>query len=145
MKQTLLSALVLTSLLITGCGGDSSSTNDPNNMAKSEDKAGVGIEITKAGDGAVAKEGSNVLVHYVGTLEDGTQFDSSRDRGTPFPFTVGGGQVIKGWDIGVAGMKVGETRVLTIPPALGYGESGIGPIPANATLIFEVELVEIKG
>lgn len=103
---------------------------------------GVKVEIIKEGSGDAAKNGDMVYVHYVGTLENGQKFDSSRDRGEPFSFTLGAGQVISGWDLGVAGMKIGEVRRLTIPPALAYGASGIpGAIPANATLIFEVELL----
>lgn len=105
---------------------------------------GFKAEILKEGTGAEAKKGDTVSVHYTGTLTDGTKFDSSLDRGTPFEFTLGGGQVIKGWDEGVVGMKIGEKRKLTISPEYGYGATGIGPIPPNATLIFEVELLGIK-
>ena len=87
--------------------------------------------------------GNKVQVHYVGTLMDGTKFDSSRDRGSPFKFTIGKGEVIKGWDEGIKGMRVGDIRTLTIPPHLGYGERKMGKIPANSTLIFEVELIKI--
>ncbi len=103
------------------------------------------VEDVVVGTGPLAETGDTVNVHYVGRLEDGTQFDSSYDRGTPFTFTAGAGQVIAGWDQGVPGMRVGGTRRLTIPPNLGYGLSGRGPIPPNATLIFDVELVSIEG
>lgn len=102
------------------------------------------IEEIKVGEGAEAKGGDVVSVHYSGTLTDGTKFDSSYDRNEPFEFTLGAGQVIEGWDKGVAGMKVGGKRKLTIPPSLGYGENAIGPIPANSILVFEVELLEVK-
>jgi len=103
------------------------------------------IEILKEGTGEEAKNGDTVSVHYTGTLEDGTKVDSSRDRGTPFSFILGAGRVIKGWDLGVAGMKIGEQRKLTIPSNLGYGTQGAGEvIPPNATLIFEVELLGIN-
>lgn len=115
-----------------------------NNMQENQNNQELKTEIIKEGTGEAAKNGDNVSVHYVGTLENGTKFDSSRDRGTPFAFTLGSGQVIKGWDLGVAGMKVGEIRKLTIPYTLAYGESGYGPIPAKATLIFEVELISIN-
>jgi len=108
-------------------------------------KQGVQIEILKEGTGAIAKKGDTVSVHYVGVLENGTKFDSSVDRGTPFEFSLGAGRVIPGWDIGVEGMKVGEVRKLTIPSELAYGASGAGnAIPPNATLIFEVQLLGIK-
>jgi FKBP-type peptidyl-prolyl cis-trans isomerase len=103
------------------------------------------IEDTRVGTGAVAEAGKNVTVHYTGWLTNGTKFDSSKDSGQPFTFQLGTGQVIKGWDQGVAGMKVGGMRKLTIPPSLGYGASGAGgAIPPNATLIFEVELLKVE-
>lgn len=103
------------------------------------------IEDVKLGAGAEAQTGRMVSVHYVGTLTDGTKFDSSRDRGRPFDFPLGAGRVIQGWDQGVAGMKVGGVRKLTIPPHLGYGARGFPPvIPPNATLVFEVELLGVR-
>jgi len=103
------------------------------------------IEDVRPGDGAEARAGSRVSVHYVGTLTDGQKFDSSRDRGRGFTFTLGQGQVIKGCDQGVAGMKIGGVRKLTIPAHLAYGERGFPPvIPPNATLVFEVELLELS-
>lgn len=102
------------------------------------------IEDLKVGTGAEAVAGKAVTVHYVGTLTDGSKFDSSRDRGTGFAFTLGAGMVIKGWDQGVAGMKIGGLRKLTIPPELGYGAGGYPPvIPPNSTLVFEVELLKV--
>ena len=96
------------------------------------------------GTGAVVKSGDTVSVHYLGVLTTGQKFDSSRDRGEPFEFTVGNHQVIAGWEKGLIGMKVGGKRTLVIPPSLGYGDKAVGPIPANSTLIFEVELLAIK-
>lgn len=96
------------------------------------------------GTGVEAKNGDTLVVHYVGTLPDGTKFDSSYDRGQPFEFALGAGRVIKGWDLGLLGMRVGGKRNLTIPPELGYGANSVGKIPANATLKFEVELLEIE-
>lgn len=102
--------------------------------------------ILKEGSGVAAKAGDTVTVHYAGALTDGTKFDSSVDRGQPFSFKLGAGQVINGWELGVNGMKVGEIRQLIIPPQFGYGERGTpgGPIPPNATLIFEVQLLKIN-
>jgi FKBP-type peptidyl-prolyl cis-trans isomerase len=98
----------------------------------------------KVGTGAVAKDGSHVTVHYTGWLTTGKKFDSSVDAHQPFDFTIAQGDVIKGWDQGVAGMKVGGKRQLRIPPELGYGASGSGPIPPNATLIFDIQLLAVK-
>jgi len=108
--------------------------------------SGLKYEDTVEGDGAVAEAGQNVSVHYTGWLTDGSKFDSSKDRNQPFQFPLGGGRVIRGWDEGVQGMKVGGTRKLTIPPQLGYGANGAGGvIPPNATLVFEVELLSIDS
>jgi FKBP-type peptidyl-prolyl cis-trans isomerase FkpA len=105
---------------------------------------GLIVEEVVVGEGALAASGQRVTVHYTGWLTDGTKFDSSKDRGDPFVFPLGAGHVIKGWDEGVQGMKVGGTRKLTIPPALGYGTRGAGGvIPPNATLVFEVELLGV--
>ncbi len=107
---------------------------------------GMKVEILKEGTGEAAKSGDTVTVNYVGTFEDGNKFDSSIDRGVPFAFTLGAGTIIKGWDLGVAGMKAGEKRKLTIPSNLAYGEAGAadGLIPPNATLVFEIDLLSIK-
>jgi peptidylprolyl isomerase len=106
--------------------------------------SGVASKDMTVGNGDIAEPGDVVTAHYVGRLEDGRVFDSSRDRGTPISFTLGAGQVIKGWDEGLQGMRVGGTRTLVIPPEYGYGANAVGPIPANSTLIFEVELVAVK-
>jgi len=114
-------------------------------------ESGLQYEDTTVGEGAVAKAGQHVSVHYTGWLHNdgasdkkGTKFDSSKDRNDPFAFGLGGGQVIKGWDEGVQGMKVGGKRTLVIPPQLGYGARGAGGvIPPNATLMFEVELLGV--
>jgi peptidylprolyl isomerase len=113
-------------------------------------QSGLTILDTKAGTGAVPKPGQICVMHYTGWLYEngakGAKFDSSVDRGQPFPFAIGKGQVIAGWDEGVATMKVGGKRTLIIPPGLGYGARGAGgAIPPNATLIFEVELLEVQG
>ncbi|XZO02623.1 MAG: FKBP-type peptidyl-prolyl cis-trans isomerase [Microcoleus sp.] len=129
-----------------------SPTNDGNKMTENTEKteqivttaSGLKYVELKKGNGATPKTGQMVEVHYTGTLEDGTKFDSSRDRNSPFQFNIGVSQVIKGWDEGVGTMKVGDRRQLIIPPDLGYGARGAGGvIPPNATLIFDVELLKI--
>jgi FKBP-type peptidyl-prolyl cis-trans isomerase len=124
-------------LLLAGCGqsqgGKEVTTSD-----------GLKYTDDQVGTGAVAEAGKNVSVHYTGWLLNGTKFDSSRDRGQPFTFPLGAGRVIKGWDEGVAGMRVGGKRTLIIPPDLAYGPRGTGPIPPNSTLKFEVELLDVK-
>ncbi|MCS6969089.1 MAG: FKBP-type peptidyl-prolyl cis-trans isomerase [Cytophagales bacterium] len=107
--------------------------------------SGLGIRILKEGQGEFPANGKNVRVHYTGYLEDGTKFDSSVDRNQPFSFTLGTGQVIKGWDEGIAKLKVGTKAILLIPPDLGYGPYGAGGvIPPNATLFFEVEVLGVE-
>ena len=109
--------------------------------------SGTGLEYedTVVGTGASPQKGQKVTVHYTGTLTNGTKFDSSRDRGQPFTFTIGRGQVIAGWDEGVASMQVGGRRTLTIPPSLAYGARGVpGVIPSGATLVFDVELLDVQ-
>jgi peptidylprolyl isomerase len=122
--------------------------NDPPPFKSSGNiqKAASGLQYDDMtiGTGATPKQGQTVSVNYIGTLEDGTKFDSSYDRGEPITFPLGAGRVIKGWDEGIATMKVGGRRKLIIPPDLGYGPGGQGPIPPNATLIFDVQLVDVK-
>ena len=113
-------------------------------MSQTTTASGLVIEDIIVGEGAEAVRGHAVLVHYTGWLMDGRKFDSSKDRREPFEFRLGGREVIAGWDEGVAGMKIGGTRKLTIPPELGYGARGAGSaIPPNATLLFEVELLDL--
>lgn len=140
--------LSLTTLVLMGLimSSDSTSAAEDKSKEKQEIKTKSGLKYVEeiVGTGKTAKAGDNVVVHYTGWLTDGKKFDSSKDRNKPFTFALGAGRVIKGWDEGVAGMKVGGKRKLTIPPSLGYGGRAIGPIPANSTLIFEVELLSIK-
>ncbi len=142
--------LALAAALIVGLGGCSKKKEDAASSAASGAQAPQGerlmIEEVKVGEGALATKGKTVSVHYTGKLTNGTKFDSSLDRGQPIEFVLGSGMVIKGWDQGIDGMKVGGKRKLTIPPELAYGARGTpgGPIPPNATLVFDVELVGVK-
>jgi FKBP-type peptidyl-prolyl cis-trans isomerase FkpA len=114
-------------------------------MSQTTTASGLQYEDIKIGEGDAATAGKTVAVHYTGWLTNGKKFDSSKDRGQPFEFPLGGGRVIKGWDEGVQGMKVGGVRKLTIPASLGYGSRGAGgAIPPDATLVFEVELLKIR-
>lgn len=123
----------------------SQNANQNNQGSANSDIQGMKIETLQQGTGVAAKSGDTVTVNYVGTLQDGTKFDSSIDRGQPFQFTLGQNSVIQGWELGVVGMKVGEKRKLTIPPELAYGSQGAGGvIPPNATLTFEIDLLGIK-
>ena len=123
-------------------------TNSPTKVTGDGVKTDSGLIYwdIRVGNGLVAKEGSHVRVHYTGWLTTGKKFDSSVDAGTPLDFTIGNGEVITGWEEGVAGMRVGGKRQLRIPPALGYGSEGTpgGPIPPNATLIFDVQLLGVQ-
>ncbi len=142
-------------LVLVGCGASQSEeTSKPVTqkrnitMTRQKTDSGLAYEITQEGSGASPQKGQQVTVHYTGWLDEngqpGAKFDSSVDRGQPFSFVIGVGQVIKGWDEGVMGMKVGEKRRLIIPAELGYGQHGAGSaIPPNATLIFDVELLKV--
>lgn len=117
----------------------------PKNNPTNYDIQGMKVEILKQGTGEGAKAGDNIVVNYVGTLTNGTKFDSSIDRNQPFSYTLGQNRVIQGWELGLLGMKVGEKRRLTIPPELGYGSQGAGnAIPPNSTLIFEIDMLSIN-
>ena len=138
--------LVIVAVVIVGGFIFFFSQQPEENMEQENNETKLKIEDVKVGDGATAESGDQVTVHYVGTFENGTTFDSSRARGVPFTFTLGVGQVIQGWDEGVAGMQIGGVRNLIIPPELAYGERGSGAaIPPNSTLYFEVELIGIQG
>lgn len=149
-----LAASVLVGLI--ACGGKTDRDGDRkpggfspslevDTTAMTKTPSGLRYQDLAQGQGPEAKAGQNVSVHYTGWLPNGEKFDSSRDRGQPFGFTLGAGQVIAGWDEGVAGMKVGGRRKLVIPPDLGYGTAGAPPdIPPGATLVFDVELLDIR-
>ena len=150
-RKRALIALFIPLLLAAACGDKS----DDSGSTASEDTCshaavtlddGLKYEDTECGTGPEAASGDTLTVHYIGKLENGKKFDASRDHGQPFTFPLGAGQVIKGWDEGLVGMKAGGKRTLTIPPDLGYGATGSPPvIPPNATLIFEVELLSIDA
>jgi FKBP-type peptidyl-prolyl cis-trans isomerase len=143
MNRTLLLALLALLGLVLAHANSSAQDKKEPKIVKTD--SGLQYQELKEGTGEAAKKGDTVEVHYTGWLTDGKKFDSSLDSGKPFAFKLGAGMVIKGWDEGVQGIKVGGKRKLIIPPQLGYGERGAGGvIPPNATLIFEVELLKIK-
>lgn len=136
-------AVILVGALLGGglMGGLFTNKSQEKNMQSANQLQAKDIIV---GTGTVATAGNDVTVHYTGVFTDGKKFDSSLDRGVPFTFKLGSGMVIKGWDMGVEGMKVGGKRILVVPPELGYGEKDYGPIPGNSTLIFEIELLDVK-
>ncbi len=140
--------LTILSAPATGLEAKGLFSKDKNKLAQAQGvttPSGLKYQDTVVGNGPAPRQGQKVSVHYTGWLTNGTKFDSSRDRGQPFQFTLGRGEVIKGWDEGVASMKVGGRRKLTIPSDLGYGPRGMPPvIPSNATLVFDVELLGIQ-
>jgi len=148
MKRKYVGFFVLFALLTAVCGWAQTDNSSPTKVEGKGKSTSSGLQYwdLKQGTGATASTGKTVSVHYTGWLaKDGKKFDSSVDRGQPFMFQLGAGQVIKGWDEGVSGMKVGGKRQLRIPPDLGYGARGAqGAIPPNATLIFDVELLAVK-
>jgi FKBP-type peptidyl-prolyl cis-trans isomerase len=151
MRTTYRTALVMVTGLAILCLARPAAAEDKKDVKTVTTDSGLKYQDTKVGDGAAAKAGDTVVVHYTGWLTTdggatkGKKFDSSVDRNKPFPFALGAGDVIKGWDEGVAGMKVGGKRTLIIPPELGYGKKAVGDdIPANSTLLFEVELLKIQ-
>lgn len=157
MRHMIIPFLVLVLVLAVACAGPAATPEPTPTATLAPEPAGnseVPVTTTGSGlqyrdlvlgDGKRAAAGATAVVHYTGWLEDGTKFDSSVDRGEPFQFVVGQGQVISGWDEGVASMRVGGKRELTLPPRLAYGDQGVpGVIPPGATLVFEVELLEVR-
>lgn len=155
LVSTLLAGVTLT-IALSGCTKGCKNGGSPEGGTSGADQNTTTVEAPASatstvqwedqvvGKGTEAQTGKLVVVHYTGTLTDGKKFDSSLDRNEPFSFMLGEGSVIKGWDQGVAGMKIGGKRKLTIPPELAYGANAVGPIPANSTLIFEIELIDVK-
>jgi FKBP-type peptidyl-prolyl cis-trans isomerase len=150
-------AVLALGLVFVGCSGKKADEGGNTNVpAKSPERptessnpttttdTGLQIQDITEGTGATAETGKVVAMHYTGWLMDGKKFQSSLDRGKPYTIKLGAGEVIKGWDEGIVGMKVGGKRKLTIPPNLAYGEAGRGPIPPNSTLVFEVDLMSVK-
>ena len=133
--------VIVVAVILMGAFYVMSKNSDSNNTMYPD---GLEVTVLENGSGNPIQNGSTAVMHYVGTLDDGTVFDSSYNRGEPFEFILGSGRVIQGWDIGVLGMKVGEKRKLTIDPELAYGSVQVGPIPPNSRLTFEVELVAIR-
>ena len=145
MKQYLIACIILLSFTGIGCDQLKSLLGGGDNSVSAKTTDQLEVKDVEVGKGAEAVSGKSVTVHYTGKLTNGTKFDSSKDRNQPFTFQLGAGQVIKGWDQGVAGMKVGGKRQLTIPPNLGYGSRGAGNvIPPNSTLVFDVELLSVN-
>ena len=133
--------VIAAAVILMGAFYVMSKNSDSNNTMYPD---GLEVTVLENGSGNPIQNGSTAVMHYVGTLDDGTVFDSSYNRGEPFEFILGSGRVIQGWDIGVLGMKVGEKRKLTIAPEFAYGSRAVGSIPPNSRLTFEVELLEIK-
>lgn len=145
MKKFLILVIIVSSLFVLSCSSSKDSAKDnAKESTLQTTPSGLQFEDIIIGMGAQPEKGKEVTVHYVGTLQDGTIFDSSKEKDKPFKFKIGVGQVIKGWDEGVMSMRVGGKRKLIIPPSLGYGERAAGKIPPNSVLIFEVELLDIK-
>ncbi len=146
MNKQLIGAVIVVALFLVAAYYFSKNTNTNMDNTNTTPVAVTDLqsEDLVVGTGEEAAAGKRLSMHYVGTLMNGAKFDSSRDRGVPFEFTLGAGEVIKGWDQGIAGMKVGGKRKLVIPASLAYGAGTVGAIPPNSTLVFEVELLEVK-